>query len=126
MTTASNQLHLLLLVSILIVIESQFIRPRFYCVEETPVPEPGTGTLCVNGDEYEVTRIVPNEGYVQMSGQTIGIFGANFPPQNVAELQCQVGSESLQDVGKSMNAHRPAFDCVSSCVRLTRCCYHQS
>ena len=68
--------------------------------------------LCIKGDEYGVTRIVPSEGYVQMSGQTIAIFGTNFPPQNVAELlelQCQIGAEPLQTVGESMPAQPCSF-----------------
>eukprot|EP01051_Picozoa_sp_SAG22_P005341 SAG22_NODE_314_length_12607_cov_177.638311_8_plen_493_part_01 len=74
---------------------AQFERPRFYCVEQAADPD---GELCVDGQEYEVTRLVPNEGYVQMSGQSIAILGSNFPPQNVAELQCQIGEGGLNPV----------------------------
>lgn len=76
---------------------AQLVRPRRYCIESVVAP-PLVDEVCVNGAEYEVTRLVPNEGYVQMSGQTVAIFGTDFPPENVAALQCQVGDGALQPV----------------------------
>ena len=68
---------------------AQLERPRAYCLDLV-------ADICIRGDEYDVTRIMPARGYSSQAGQSVAVIGVRFPPPDTHPISCQFGTAGAQ------------------------------